>query len=123
MEVNELKVLYVEDEDDIRERLSKFLKRRVKELYIAKNGKEGLETYKITQPDIVVTDIQMPIMDGLDMAENIKKIKPEQIVIVTTAFNEEEIISRAMDIGIDEYLFKPISRDSLVKILESSKVE
>ena len=121
MELNKLRILYVEDEDDIRDRLSRFLKRRVQELYIAENGSIGLELFKEYKPDIVVTDIQMPVMDGLGMAKKIKEINKEQSIIVTTAFNEEEIISRAMEIGIDEYLFKPISRDSLLKIIEEAK--
>jgi len=120
MNLNEKSILYVEDEDDIRERLSKFLKRRVSNLYTAENGAIGLELYKQHKPNIVITDIQMPIMDGLEMSEKIKKINREQIIIVTTAFNEEEIISKAMEIGINEYLFKPISRDSLLKVIEKS---
>ena len=66
--LRELTLLYVEDEEEIREQLSRFLRRRVGTLYTAANGKEGLEMFRQHQPDLVITDIEMPIMNGLEMA-------------------------------------------------------
>ena len=64
-----LKVLYVEDEEFHREQLGIFLKRRVGKLYLAENGKDGLNKFKEFNPDIVITDLKMPEMDGIEMSQ------------------------------------------------------
>jgi len=113
-DLSNISLLYVEDEDAIRESLARFLKRRVGTLYEARNGEEGLELFKEHQPDIVVTDVQMPIMNGLSMAEEMKKIDNDIPVIITTAFNDEEYFLKAIDIGVDKYIKKPINNKSLL---------
>ncbi|MDQ1340384.1 MAG: two-component system, cell cycle response regulator [Campylobacterota bacterium] len=109
-----LTVLYVEDEDEIRQSLLRFLQRRVDKVYTAKDGKEGLELYKEHKPNLVITDIQMPIMNGLAMAEEIKKINIDAPIIITTAFSDEEYFLKAIDIGIDKYVKKPIDNKLLL---------
>lgn len=119
-DMNHLSILYVEDDEDIREQLAHFLKRRVGTLYIASNGKEGLESFRAHQPDIVVSDVRMPIMDGLDMADAIKHEHPGTPVIITTAFNEADYFLKAIDIGVDKYVMKPIKTEALVEAINSS---
>jgi YesN/AraC family two-component response regulator len=89
----------VEDDEDIREQLMLFLKRRVGVLHVAADGREGLQVFEAQKPDIVVTDIQMPVMSGLQMAGKIKALSPSTPVIVTTAFNEAKFFLEAIDIG------------------------
>ena len=115
-----ISALYVEDDDLIRSAFSEFLRRRVGILYTAANGQEGLELFEQLRPDVVITDILMPVMDGLDMAEAIKKIDPFTPVIVTTAFNESDFFIRAIDIGIDKYVIKPVHTALLVDALVKS---
>lgn len=110
-------VLYVEDDADIRDQLAHFLKRRVGTLHIATNGQEGLDAFQAYHPDIVVTDILMPIMDGLKMAEEIKNLSPPTPIVVTTAFNETKFFLRAIEIGIDRYVIKPVNTDLLAEVL------
>ncbi|MBS4096974.1 MAG: EAL domain-containing protein [Sulfuricella sp.] len=110
-------VLYVEDDGDIRDQLAHFLKRRVGTLHVATNGQEGLEAFQAHRPDIVVTDILMPVMDGLKMAEQIKELSPATPIIVTTAFNETKFFLHAIDIGIDKYVIKPVNTDLLAEVL------
>ncbi|MDD5228244.1 MAG: EAL domain-containing protein [Methylococcales bacterium] len=101
-------VLCVEDEVDVREELAQFLKRRVKKLYLASNGVEGLALFQEHAPDIVITDILMPIMNGLDMTKAIKLINPDVPIIVTTAFNDPDFFLRAIEIGVSKYVLKPV---------------
>ena len=111
-------VLYVEDEDIIRESLSVFLKRRIDTLFLAANGQEGLDAYLKYRPDIIITDIRMPVMDGLEMARQIREIDKEVPILITTAYNDEEYFLRSIDIGIDKYVKKPINNRDLVAHLE-----
>lgn len=116
----DLSVLYVEDDDEIRDQLTHFLRRRVGRLYIATNGREGLESFRKHQPDIVVSDVRMPEMDGLDMVDAIKHERPATPVIMTTAFNEADYFLKAIDIGVDKYVMKPVRVDSLVDAIDRS---
>lgn len=113
-------VLYVEDDADIRRHLSEFLRRRVGKLYTAANGLEGLELWRQFRPEVVVTDIMMPVMDGLKMAELIQQESPSVPIIVTTAFNETEFFLKAIDLGIDKYVIKPINTDLLLHAIRKS---
>lgn len=115
-----LSILYVEDDEEIRDQLSQFLSRRVGKLYTARNGREGLAAFHAHQPDIVVSDIRMPEMDGLDMAGAIKQAYPATPVIMTTAFNETDFFLKAIDIGVDKYVMKPVQVDHLVDAIHAS---
>jgi len=115
-----LTLLYVEDDQDIRDQLAQFLRRRVGTLYTANNGREGLAAFRAHRPDIVVSDIRMPEMDGLDMADAIKQEHPGTPVIMTTAFNETGYFLKAIDIGVDKYVMKPVKVDVLVEAIHRS---
>jgi len=112
--LKELSILYVEDEDDIREMLRDVLKKDFKRFVIAKNGKEGLEKFQENGFDIVITDIEMPIMDGMSLAKEIKKISKCVPVILLTAHSQKERLFLAIDIGVNKYLVKPFTPDKLL---------
>lgn len=112
-----LSVLYVEDEVDIREELATFLRRRVACVYTAENGQEGLDAFSQYQPDLVITDIRMPVMDGLDMVERIRAMSPKTPIILTTAFEESRYFQKAIDLGVDKYVTKPLNLDILASAL------
>jgi signal transduction histidine kinase len=107
-----LTLLHVEDDPDTRAQLGRFLSNRVGTLVTAANGREGLAAFHAHHPDIVITDIQMPEMDGLALAQAIKSIEQSRDtavpVIVTTAFEQTDYLMRAIEIGIDKYIVKPI---------------
>ncbi len=111
-------ILYVEDEEIVRETLKDILLRKIDNIYTAENGKIGLELYKEKNPDIVITDIRMPIMDGITMSKEIKKLNPDTQIIITTAHNELDILLDTIDIGITQYLIKPIRSKQLISSLE-----
>jgi len=116
-----LTILYVEDEDGIRNQLTKFLKYFSTSLYLASNGKEGLALYKEYNPDIVISDIKMPIMDGIEMVKSIKKINPKQHVVFITAHSESEFFINAIDMHVNGYILKPVNLDTLEAKLEEIK--
>lgn len=107
-----LTILYVEDEDAIRDQISYFFKRFVKNFHCAKNGLEGLEFCKTTIPDIIITDIQMPKLNGLDMIKQLGL--PNVPVIVTTAYSDVEYFLKAIELNISKYIIKPIDLMELV---------
>ncbi len=117
-ECRELIVLVVEDEIKTRESLISVLNSRFAKVIGAQNGDEGLKKFKKFKPDLVITDIAMPIMDGLDMAKEIKEISDDVPVVVLSAFSEKDRLLRSIDIGIDKYLIKPIDVEELFKVLD-----
>lgn len=118
--LKQFSLLYVEDDEHIREQLMQFLKRRASVLHVATNGAEGLELYRRHQPDMVVSDILMPEMNGLEMAEAIRELNAEVPIIVTTAFNETDYFLKAIQIGVDSYVLKPVDPAMLGRALHKS---
>lgn len=115
-------VLFVEDEDLAREKLGKFLNKLFKKVILASNGLEGFEKYQTASKtdekiDLIISDINMPIMNGLEMLENIREIDHSLPIIFTTARSEIENILRAIDLNVSAYILKPIDTSILVKKL------
>ncbi|EAL2495284.1 response regulator transcription factor [Campylobacter jejuni] len=117
-ECKELIILVVEDEIKTRESLINVLSERFSKVIGAQNGDEGLKKFKKFKPDLVITDIAIPIMDGLDMAREIKEISDDVPIVVLSAYSEKERLLRSIDIGIDKYLIKPVDIEELFKVLD-----
>lgn len=117
----DLSVLYVEDEPVTRNTITAMLERQIRTVYQAGDGRAGLEVFKARNPEVVVTDIRMPVMSGLDMAREIRALAPRTHIIVTTAHNDTEFFLDAIDIGIDQYVLKPIDRDRLFAAITKSQ--
>ncbi|ECR1995361.1 butyrate response regulator transcription factor BumR [Campylobacter jejuni] len=117
-ECKELIILVVEDEVKARESMINILSERFSKVIGAQNGDEGLKKFKKFKPDLVITDIAMPIMDGLDMAREIKEISDDIPIVVLSAYSEKERLLRSIDIGIDKYLIKPVDIEELFKVLD-----
>lgn len=117
--LNALSVLYVEDNEDVRAQLLRFLERRFGKVFTAKDGAEGLHLYTRMEerPDLVISDIRMPKMDGLVMAEHLRELQPDQAIIMTTAHEETEYLLRAIDLGVDKFILKPVDTRQLHKAL------
>ncbi|ELM1324234.1 response regulator transcription factor [Campylobacter jejuni] len=117
-ECKELIILVVEDEVKARESMINILSERFSKVIGAQNGDEGLKKFKKFKPDLVITDIAMPIMDGLDMAREIKEISDDVPIVVLSAYSEKERLLCSIDIGIDKYLIKPVDIEELFKVLD-----
>lgn len=113
-------LLYVEDDSMTLEEVAFFLERYVKKLIVAKNGQEGLELFIKHKPDMVITDIQMPIKNGLKMAEEIFKINSSVPIAVTTAYSDGHYLLNAIEIGIDKYILKPINMMEILAVIQKS---
>lgn len=113
----ELCILYIEDEESIREEMIEILEFEFENIVSAKNGQEGLELYKEHMPDLVISDVQMPLVDGLEMSEKILLLNKNAKIILTTAFNEDDFVQKAKKIGIEEYINKPININELFEAI------
>jgi YesN/AraC family two-component response regulator len=113
-------LLYVEDDPMTLEEVSFFLERYVKKLIIAKNGEEGLDLFIKHNPDMVITDIQMPIKNGLKMAEEIFKINSSVPIAVTSAYSDGSYLMNAIELGIDKYIIKPINMMEILAVIQKS---
>ncbi len=111
-------ILYIEDNREIAEEIAFFLEPRVKKLYCAYDGQEGLSLYNKVHPDIIITDIQMPIMNGIEMIKEIRERDSDIPIIITTAFNDSEYMFQALDLQVDGYLIKPLRFDKLIQRLQ-----
>ncbi len=107
--LRDINILYVEDDKEIQQQLSLFLRAKVGVLCTAFDGQEGLESYRRNKPDIIITDIRMPVMGGLEMVKTIRKIDQDIPIIITTAFNEPEFLLKSIDLGINKFMLKPIN--------------
>jgi YesN/AraC family two-component response regulator len=110
MSLEDLTVLYVEDDVETQMLIKRMLEFSVKEVFIANDGEEGLLIYKDKNPDIVLTDICMPNMDGLEMSEKIQEINSKQPIAIFTAFNDAEYLKKASELDIGTYILKPFDR-------------
>ena len=108
-----LTVLYVEDDADLQAITAEFLRRWVGRLVLAENGLKGLEAFRSEHPQIVLSDIQMPGMDGLAMAEAIKAEQPRLPIIISTAFERPDYFLRAIALGVDRYVVKPLQAEAM----------
>ncbi|HIJ60792.1 MAG TPA: response regulator [Nitrospirae bacterium] len=113
-----LTVIYVEDEEFFRVLISKKLQGFFKNLFIANDGIEGLELFKKNDIDLIITDNIMPKMSGLDMIEEIRKKDTKTPVILLTGYMDTEFLIRAINLGVTQFVAKPINFDNLYSAIE-----
>jgi PleD family two-component response regulator len=117
-------LLYVEDDRDTSEAMQRYLQKKVAKLYVTDNGEYGVELFKSKKIDIIVTDIKMPHKDGIAMVQEIKRIKKEVKVIFVSAYHEEELFLKAIGVGADGFLIKPVSvANGLLPLLQKAAAQ
>lgn len=117
--MKKIKLLYAEDETKTRKNHIRFLQSRYDfEIFEASDGKEAFEIYEKERPDIVLTDIMMPGIDGLELAKQIRNISKETKIIIITAFTEQEKLLKAFEYFVLSYIVKPLDRQKLQESLE-----
>ena len=119
MKSKDFTLLYVEDDKNAQEWMKMALEDNFKEYYQAFDGEEGFAMYTKHKPDLIITDINMPISDGLDMAKKIKAIDKDQFIIIISAFDDKETLLKAINIGIDYFVPKPVNMNILNERISS----
>ena len=112
-----LKLLYVEDNPDAREMTCMILEDFFDHIEVAVDGEDGLEKFKNNNFDIIITDINMPKLNGLDMVDQIRKLDENISILVLSAHNEDDFFIRSIKLNIDGYLLKPIDIEQLTLML------
>lgn len=123
MEKTNISVLYVEDEAPIREIHHRVLSSMVETIYTACDGEDGLQKFIEHEPDLTITDIKMPKMNGFDMIKKIKEHKKNAKTVIISAYNDNGFMLRAVDEGVQGFLTKPITTDKLKKLIQEQSRE
>ncbi|SJZ66140.1 Response regulator receiver domain-containing protein [Trichlorobacter thiogenes] len=112
--LKQLTLLYVEDEDIARLSIGSFLRRYMGELLLASNGSEGLQLYQEKRPAVVITDLEMPVMNGMEMIRKIRELDHSIPIIITTAYDDDAHYCPEADLTI----LKPISFMELLQAVK-----
>ncbi len=119
--LEDCRILYVEDDKDMQKYMEIILEDDIKELYLASDGLEGIEIYKSQKPDIVISDIGMPNMDGIEMSKEIRKIDSKQLIILLTAYSNNLTKKEIDMLNITATIPKPIEDlEVLFEIIEDN---
>ncbi len=113
-------VLFVEDEPEIRKTFSSILAKHCKRVISAADGKEGVALFKSEVPDLVVTDLRLPKMDGFAMIKAIKESHPHTPFVVISAFSDAHDFTEAIRLKVHHYLIKPIDVEEMLEVLEAA---
>ncbi|MDH5465007.1 MAG: response regulator, partial [Thiovulaceae bacterium] len=117
-DISDLVILYIDDEEAIRRNAVEYLNFHFREVHEASDGLQGYEVYKNISPDVIITDIQMPKLNGLEMIQKIRQTDQSTKIIVATAFLDPEYLLLAVELGLIKYLIKPITEDKLMPVLK-----
>lgn len=113
-----LNILYAEDEEILRDGMQSSLAKLFANVYTAKNGQEAFEYFKKEDIDIVMTDINMPIMSGIELIDSISRYTDkEPIIIVLSAHNESKLLQNLINMGVNNYLNKPVDKQMMIRLL------
>lgn len=115
--IDDISILIVEDETQLREYLEEYLKIFFKKVYVAKCGNEGYSRYVEKKPDIIISDINMPNLNGLEMVKRIRQRDEETEIIIISAHSEEQKLLQAIELKLVTYLIKPINSLKLKELL------
>ena len=111
-------ILYVEDDLEVRGHIVEFLQRYFKKVYACSSSEEGLTLYHNVQPDILLLDINLGGMSGIELAMVIRQQDEKVRILISTAYTNKEFMLQAIELSLSRYLVKPVTSEELVKALE-----
>ena len=113
----DISLLLVEDDTIIRNIYKQILGQHISILYLASNGEEGYQSYLDNKPDLIISDIKLPIMNGLDMIKKIREVDKSMRIIIMSAYGESRYFIKAIETGVKGFLVKPIETTHLINII------
>lgn len=116
--MKEFRILIVDDEENMLKMLKTFFEEKEYKCFTASNGKEAVEIIESNQIDLVITDMKMPEMDGLELLRIIKEKHNDISAVIMTGFAEEYTTTEALNLGADGYITKPFRNKELLLILK-----
>ena len=111
-------ILYVEDEPDIQANIAEYLGNYFGNIHLASDGKEALDQYNRHHPDVLLLDINLPNLDGLSVAQEVRKHDQAIKIIMLTAFTEKEKLLKATELKLTRYLIKPVAPKNFKETLQ-----
>lgn len=115
-----LTLLYAEDEEGIRKNIADSLGYYVKKVIEASNGAEAFELYAQEKPDIILTDIHMPVLNGIEFVKKVRQIDKKIPIIMITAHTDKEYLLEAVELKMEKYIVKPIELEVLFEVFKKS---
>ena len=120
--LKQFNILYAEDELPLQKSMVDYLKRHFNKVYVAENGKVALAKYKIFKPDVLMLDIDMPYIDGLEVAKEVRKTNADIPILMFTAYDDKDKLMKAIELNLCTYMMKPVDpfkfQEALQKIGE-----
>lgn len=113
----DLKLLYIEDDENIRTIFESFFRRRISDVYTAINGQDGFILFKELKPDLIVTDIEMPLLDGISMIKKIRELDENIPIIVTSAHSDKDYLMNLINLNVTRFVIKPIDKTNLKTVI------
>lgn len=120
MKKSSYSLLYAEDEKDVRQNYALYMQMYFENVYEAKNGEIAYELYEKQKPDVVILDVEMPLLNGLEVARAIRQKDKTTKIILLTAHSDKETLLDAVKLNLIDYLVKPITRNTLKTVLEDA---
>lgn len=114
----DINILYAEDEPDTREEVAEYLRKRVRGITLASNGQEAVELFHKQKPDLVISDIRMPLMNGIDLVRAIRAENSSIPIILITAYNEPDYLIASIEMGVNNFVVKPVIFGKLLDAIE-----
>jgi len=112
-----ISLLFIDDDAETAQVYVRMLNKLIRNVYVANDGLKGLRLYKKHKPDIIISDIKMPVMSGLDMVEKIRESDQDTKIIILSAYSEKEKLFHAIKLGLVEYLVKPVKKEKLKELI------
>ena len=116
--ISELTLLYVEDDRELREQFVRILQSKFKQVIEAEDGLQALEKYELHNPDMMLVDINIPKIDGLEVIELVRRNDKHTPIIVLSAYSDQIKLLKAIKLGLSDYLIKPVPQKKLIYLFE-----
>ncbi len=113
----DMNLLYVEDDEDTNITTMFLLEELFQNIIVAHNGQDGLDKFKDNKIDLILTDISMPKLSGLEMTKKIRETNKDVPILVISAYNESKYLDSSVNVGVDGYIFKPMDISQFNKVL------